>query len=84
MAHRYLRPVRVMTDELHQPKSFEWRGATYRVEVIGMWHLATRWWDSETHTDRQYFRVQTKDFQTFDLYTDRAKDGIWVLDYVHD
>jgi hypothetical protein len=76
VSRRYLRPVPVTTDARHWPKAFVWKGYTYWAEVIARRSLSDEWWDAERHSDRQYFRVQTKDFQTFGQYTDQANVGI--------
>jgi Family of unknown function (DUF6504) len=97
MAHRYGLPVRVETDDCGAPTSFVWRGQTWRGEVIGSWHLMDRWWvcrsrprlaafgrEERGPSNRWYYRVQTPDFQVFELYRDSAAGDVWVLDVVHD
>lgn len=86
MARRYGEPIRVVTRH-GQPVAFSWRGVSYRVQVIGMWRLATRWWAAETGAavDRVYFRVRAADQQVFELYCELAKTapdqpGPWMLD----
>lgn len=95
MSRRYGNPVQVTVRRAGQagrghdagtgpvPTSFTWRGRRYWVEVIGTWHLQDRWWDTQRHSDRHYFRVVTADHQVFEFYHDTASD-IWVLDIVQD
>ncbi len=84
MGRRIGLSVKVKTDAAGLPVRFTWRGHTYHVEVIGHWHLSDRWWDRERQSDRQYYRVQCADLQTFDLYQETTSAGLWVLDVVHD
>jgi hypothetical protein len=86
MTRRYGEPISVVAHH-GQPVAFIWRGASYRVQVIGTWRLATRWWAAETgaEVDRVYFRVRAADQQVFELYCELAKTspdqpGLWVLD----
>lgn len=72
-------PVSVETDPTTgEPRTFQWRGATFRVQVIGRWHLVDRWWD------REYFRLLCPDQQVFELYREQRSAGLWVLDRVLD
>jgi Domain of unknown function (DUF6504) len=86
MAHRYGDPIRVdsiWVDGERELRAFTWRGIRYPVaQMLGSWHLADRWWD-ERHSDRLYYRVQTSDFQVFEVYYDQVP-GVWVLDVVLD
>lgn len=85
MARRINEPITVLTRR-QQPTAFTWRGATYRVRVIGSWKLATRWWEAGSTVDRTYFRVQADDQQIFELYREAAAPGgdRWVLDICQD
>ncbi len=89
MAHRYCDRIRVDIEPMREPghsvlRAFTWRGVRYPVaEILGSWHLRDRWWDPERHSDRLYYRVQTPDFQVFEVYYDRLP-GVWVLDVVQD
>jgi hypothetical protein len=82
MGRRYGEAVEVTLDA-GQPAAFTWRGRHYPVTVIGTWRLATRWWWPAAAADRTYYRVQTADYQVFELYHDRAT-GAWVLDVCQD
>jgi hypothetical protein len=53
------------------------------VEILGSWHLQTRWWNREHHSDRHYWRVQKPYCGVYALYHD-AMSGVWVLDVVQD
>jgi uncharacterized protein DUF6504 len=68
MARRYRDPIAVQ-ERGRVPYAFTWRGVMYRVRVrvIGMWRLATRWWESSQTVDRHYFRMLTADQQVFEL-----------------
>lgn len=57
-----------------------WRGRRYPVaEVLGSWRLQDRCWDRERCSDHTYFRVQTPDFQVFELYFDHVPAcGYWM------
>ncbi|HET8907137.1 MAG TPA: DUF6504 family protein [Ktedonobacterales bacterium] len=83
MARRYRDPITV-EERGGVPYAFTWRGVTYRVRVIGMWRLATRWWESDNTVNRHYFRVQSADQQIFELDCEHgtsARQGVtWVLD----
>lgn len=78
MARRYGQPVAVEVAG-GRPVAFTWRGRRRAVAVIGDWRLVARWWDAGRATDRTYYRVQTRDWQVFELYHDAAT-GVWVLD----
>jgi hypothetical protein len=88
MAHRYGEVIRVEISRtapgegyLH---AFTWRGVRHPVAgILGSWHLLTRWWDPERHSDCHYWRVQTPDFGVYELYHDQVS-GMWVLDVVQD
>lgn len=84
MSRRIGLPVRVRMDATGQPQAFTWRGVAYRVRVLSMWRLATRWWDYERQVDRTYYRCSTRDHQIFELYRDSAQGDVWVLDVVQD
>jgi hypothetical protein len=84
MSRRIGIPVRVERDARGQLLAFTWRGGVYRVRVLSVWRLATRWWDYERAADRTYYRVETADHQIFELYCDDAQGGVWVLDIVQD
>jgi hypothetical protein len=61
------------------PRTFSWRGERYEVaQVLGVWTdagFADRarrhhgWWERR---HRNYFRLQTADGETWDLYQDRG------------
>jgi hypothetical protein len=82
MARRYGEPVAVEAVG-GRPAAFTWRGRRRAVVVIGDWRLVARWWDSRWATNRTYYRVQTRDWQVFELYHDAAT-GAWVLDVCQD
>lgn len=86
MSRRYGEPISVAVDQAGQPKRFTWRHVTYTVTVIGHWHLGDKWWDDERHSDRQYYRLMTKDLRVFEIYQETApgKTPHWVLDVVQD
>lgn len=71
------------------PRSFVWRGQTYRVRTVwATWHLRDRWWaggaaGQPPASDRRYYRVQCTNGLQCDLYHDVVTDT-WVLDRVHD
>jgi Domain of unknown function (DUF6504) len=70
--------------------AFTWRDTTYPVCVIDMWWLATRWWEPGEAADRTYYRVETSDYQIFELYYEAAPSAStpdnkrWVLDVCQD
>jgi Domain of unknown function (DUF6504) len=82
MAHRYAEPIGV-TLVRARPAAFTWRGRRYTVTVIGTWHLMARWWQPSDASDRTYYRLQTPDFQVFEIYHDAIPDT-WILDVCHD
>jgi hypothetical protein len=82
MAHRYGEPIAVKVVR-ERPTAFTWRGRTYAVTVVGIWRLATGWWDPDHASDRTYYRVATSDHQIFELYYD-AVPNAWVLDICQD
>lgn len=84
VSRRYSEPVAVQTRRDGRPLAFTWRGVTYHLRVIGCWKLAARWWDSERHSDRTYYRVETADHQNFEFYHDAAQHGGLVLDVRQD
>jgi hypothetical protein len=86
MSQRYGEPIGVEVDQTGQPRRFTWRRITYPVTVIARWHLADKWWDGEGHSDRQYYRVMTRDLRVFELYREQAPEKLpqWVLDVVQD
>ncbi len=84
MGRQYGLPIRVETAADGLPIAFAWRGRTYRVTVIGHWHLADRRWDRERWSDRQYYRLITADHQVFEVYRELTSKGLWVLDVVQD
>ncbi len=85
MSRRISLPIKVKTDAAGLPVRFTWRGTTYRVTVIGQWHLADRWWEPhERQSDRWYYRLLTTDHQVFEIYRDTTSKGLWVLDVVQD
>lgn len=63
-------------------------GVTYKVRVIGRWHLMDRWWQQtgeRGRSNRYYYRVQTRDHQIFELYLDVAqRPPLWILDVIQD
>lgn len=73
------------------PRSFVWRGVTYRVRtVLGTWHLVDRWWGAaNSHaarggtTDRHYYRILCQQLAIFVVYFDAAH-YTWVLETVVD
>ncbi len=92
MARHYGLPVRVRRDAMTgRPRSFVWRGVTWRVRtVLSTWHLIDRWWEATNPheprggtTDRHYFRVLCQELAIFEFYFDRAQNT-WVLERVHD
>jgi Domain of unknown function (DUF6504) len=87
VAHRYgglIQVDSIWVDGEREVRAFTWRGRRYQVaEMLGSWHLQTRWWDRERHSDRTYYPVQTPDFQVLELYHERLSDA-WVLDVVQD
>lgn len=82
MSRRYGDPVGVKI-ERGAPVAFTWRGRRYTVTVIGIWRLKARWWDPNAAADRTYYRVQTPDWEVFELYYDAIPDA-WVLDVCQD
>ncbi|MGZ3663282.1 MAG: DUF6504 family protein [Ktedonobacterales bacterium] len=50
------------------------------------WHLADKWWDAERQSDRQYYRVMTRDLRVFEVYHEQAPGRLpqWILDVVLD
>jgi hypothetical protein len=94
MTQRYGDPILVAESTISQPRCFIWRGVTYRVqEVLAMWHLQDRWWESRTrgHADtqaagesnRQYYRLECSPELLCEIYFDAVSDG-WTLDRVYD
>ena len=92
MSRHYGLPVRVKRDAATgRPRSFVWRGVTWRVrEVLSTWHLMARWWEATNPdhprggtTDRLCYRVLCQEFAIFEIYFDRAQNT-WVLDRVQD
>ena len=82
MSRRYGEPIAVLL--VHgRPRVFTWRGRRYTVSVIGVWRLNARWWRPDQAADRTYYRVQTPDWQIFELYHDSVPDA-WVLDICQD
>lgn len=78
-------PVLVEASPDGRPLAFTWRGERRPVKVIGTWHLRDRWWSTEGHSDRWYFRCITADLQIFELYRDDAlRPPLWVLDRIID
>ena len=88
MSRRVHRPVPVEVAPDGSPLAFTWHDVTYRVTVIGKWHLMDRWWQvtgENGRSSRYYWRVQTRDFQVFELYLDVAqRPPQWVLDIIQD
>ena len=88
MVRRPHRPVPVEEDPDHTPRAFTWMGVTYRVRVIGKWHLQDRWWEQTAErgrSNRYYYRVATRDPQVFELYLDVAqRPPLWMLDVIQD
>jgi hypothetical protein len=82
MSRRYGDPIGVKV-ERGAPVAFTWRGRHYTVTVIGIWRLTARWWNPATAADRTYYRVQTPDWEVFELYHDAVPDA-WVLDICQD
>ncbi|MGZ6389088.1 MAG: DUF6504 family protein [Ktedonobacterales bacterium] len=86
MSRRYGEPISVVVGRAGQPQRFTWRRITYIVEVIAHWHLADKWWDAERQSDRQYYRVMTRDLRVFEVYHEQAPGRLpqWILDVVLD
>jgi Family of unknown function (DUF6504) len=86
VSRRHSEPIGVTVDQAGQPRCFTWRRRTYSVEIIGCWHLADKWWDADERSDRQYYRLMTKDLRIFVLYKEitPGKTPYWVLDTVQD
>lgn len=86
MSRRYAECISVAVDQAGQPKRFTWCRHTYRVEVIGHWYLSDKWWDTEGHSDRQYYRLMTRDLKIFEIFVEQAPGKLprWVLDTVLD
>lgn len=83
MARRYQEPITVTLRD-GQPRAFVWRGRRYPVvAVLGTWRLATRWWQPEAVVHRRYFRVQTPDWQVFEVFHAVGSDA-WTLDVCQD
>lgn len=83
MTRRYHEPITVVVKQ-GQLTAFTWRQRRYTVAtVLGTWRLATRWWQPGALVDRHYHRVQTPDWQIFELYHD-ADSGAWMLDVCQD
>jgi hypothetical protein len=69
----------VWTDANGQPKRFVWREVTYSGCVLSWRKLSDKWWDADRYSDRTYFRIETRDHQTFKLHRDAAKGSLWIL-----
>ena len=82
MAHRYGDPIGVVLVR-QQPAGFTWRGRRYTARVIGVWHLMARWWQPSAASDRTYYRMETPDYQIFEIYHDAIQDA-WILDVCQD
>jgi Domain of unknown function (DUF6504) len=87
VAHRYGALIQVdssWVDGERELRAFAWRGVRYPVaQMLGSWHLQTRWWDREQHSDRLSYRVETADYGVYELSFDQVR-GAWVLDVVQD
>lgn len=87
MAHQYLQVIHV-TARAGRPQRFTWREVEYHVvEILGVWRLSDRWWESAAHprgaSDRHYYRLRCEDGLLCDVYYDAAQQ-VWLLDRVHD
>jgi hypothetical protein len=86
MSRRYQEPITVTLGPSwlgEGPVAFTWRGRAYRVKVLATRHLQDRWWDTERHADRTYWRVLVPaTLAAYELFCENGRD--WVLDLVLD
>lgn len=84
MSRHISAPISVQKRPDGIPVAFTWRGITYRGQVLSVWKLSTRWWETGREVDRTYYRFETREHEIFEMYRDDGQGGVWVLDICQD